>query len=353
MSEPLYVPVLPVRQHARMAYERLRPDIQAAIAPVWNLPPFSGVTPAELERAHWQRELRRVRGAHRRHPGWIDAPFAQPAQTPALAGLLAEYSALSHLLRPVTGPERSEAQQTAAMETARRCGCGVGIRVSLPGEWDGAAVEGVSSLLARFDREVPVDLLLDLGGVLPGRPDAGKDALRALDALVALTDDWRTIAVLGGGAPQATDDMLELGQPHEEPRADWDMWHEIRAGRRERLSRLRYGDYGVQPPTALAQEPGGGGPPWGVLRYTTDRTYVLCKVLNQGPDRTAGIRAAAGQICDLSEFRGAVASAGETWLRDCADGPMTDGEGSGNHTQWLWAGNVQHMTYVVRCLPSS
>ncbi|WP_338783642.1 beta family protein [Streptomyces sp. DG1A-41] len=353
MSEPLYVPVLPVRQHARIAYERLRPDIQAAVAPLWNLPPSPGTPPAQLRRAHWQKELRRVRGVHRRHPGWIDAPFAEAAQTSALAAILAECTALNPLLRPVTGPERSEAQQAAAVETARRCGCGVGVRVRMPGEWNGAVAEAVGALLDRVDRGVPVDLLLDLGAVLPGRPDAGKEALRALDALVALAGDRRTVAVLGGAFPHVTDDMMRFGKPHEEPRADWDMWHEIRAGHREGLSRLRYGDYGVQPPAALATEPGDGGPPWGVLRYTTDRSFVLCKVLNGGPDRTAGIRAAARRIRDLPDFRRAVASAGETWLRDCADGPMTDSEGTGTHTQWLWAGNVQHMTYVVRSLPGT
>lgn len=350
MSEPLYVPVLPVRQHARMAYESLRPDIQAAVAPLWNLPPSSGVTPAELERAPWQKELRRVRGAHRRYPGWIDAPFADPEQVPVLAGILDEYAGLFRLLRPVTGPERSEGQQAAAVETARRCGCGVGVRVCMPGEWEASTVEDMAGLLARVDRDVPVDLLLDLGSVLPGRPDAGKEALRALDALEPLAEAWRTVAVLGGAFPHVAEDMVQLGEVHDEPRADWDMWHEVRAVRRERLTGLRYGDYGVQPPAALATEPGDWGPPWGVLRYTTEHSFVLCKVLNAGPERAASIRVAARTICDLPEFRGASASAGETWLRDCADGPTTDGHGSGNHPQWLRAGNVQHLTYVVRSL---
>ncbi|MEU7185243.1 beta family protein [Streptomyces sp. NPDC045369] len=353
MSGPLYVPVLPVRQHARIAYERLWPDTQAAVAPLWNLPPSPGMPPAALGQAPWQKELLQVQRVHRHHPGWIDAPFAEAAQTLALAEILAECSACSPLLRPVTGPERSEDQQTVAMETARRRGGGVGIRVRLPGEWDGANVKSVRRLLARVGQGIPVDLLLDLGSVLPTRPDASKEALRALEALVVGPDDWRNVAVLGGGFPQATDGLLELGQLHEEPRADWDMWHEIRADPRGRLPRLRFGDYGVQPATALATAPGGGGPPWGVLRYTTDRSYVLCKVLNVGPDRAAGIRAAAGLIRDLPGFRGAAASAGETWLRDCATGLMMKKAGSGTHTQWLWTGNAQHITYVARCLPSS
>ncbi|MBL1095724.1 beta family protein [Streptomyces coffeae] len=349
MAEPLYIPVLPVRQHARMAYERVRPDIQAAMAPLWNLPPCPGVLPADLNKASWRRELNKVRGAHRRHPGWLDAPFAEEAQIPALAEILSECTGLSRLLRPVTGPERGTAQQSAALETARRYGCGVGVRVGVPGEWDGRTTEAVGQLLGQAGPDIPVDLLLDLGSVLPSRPDAGKEALRALDALHPLTA-WRTTVVLSGGFPRATNDMLELGVLYEEPRADWHMWHEMRASGRDYSSRLAYGDYCVQPVTALSQEQGGGPPPWGLLRYTIDDWFVLCKVLNGGPDRTASIRAAARLIRDLPEFRGASAGAGETWLRDCANGPLTASKDTGQAPHWLRAGNIQHMTYVVRCL---
>lgn len=347
MSQPLYVPVLPVRQHARTAYAHLRPDVQAAIAPLWNLPPCPGVPPAGMRSRH--RELHRVRGAHRRHPGWIDAPFAERAQIPALAEILSECTGLSGLLRPVTGPDRSGIQQATALETARRHGCGVGVRVRVPGEWNSGTTEDVRRLVDRAGPEVPVDLLLDMGGVLPGRPDAGKEALRALDALLPLAA-WRVAAVLGGGFPQVTADRPALGELCEEPRADWHMWHEIAASGRDHLARLAYGDYGVQPVTALNREPGRGGPPWGVLRYTTDRWFVLCKVLNAGPDRAASIRAAARRIRDLPEFRGAAAGAGETWLRDCAAGPVTSGAGTGQVADWLRAGNIQHITYVVQCL---
>ncbi|MFE4214191.1 hypothetical protein [Streptomyces sp. NPDC056844] len=75
--------------------------------------------------------------------------------------------------------------------------------------------------------------------------------------------------------------------------------------------------------------------------------FVLCKVLAGGPDRAAVIRAAVGRIVQLTDFRGELASAGETWLRDCT-GPTTNSGGTGSHMQWLWADNVQHITHAVR-----
>ncbi|HEX5567582.1 MAG TPA: hypothetical protein VFY14_11765, partial [Streptomyces sp.] len=199
--------------------------------------------------------------------------------------------------------------------------------------------------------EVPVDLLLDMGAVLDDRPDAGKEALRALDALVPLAV-WRSAALLGGGFPRVTADLLEEGSC-EASRAEWRMWHEVRATGRAYTPLLGYGDYGVQSPGALAQTPAPGrkgGPPWGALRYTTDSSYFLVKTLTRGPDRVAVNRVAARRITELPEFRGSGAGQGEEWLSDCANGPLTTSEGVGGPTEWLRAGNLQHMTYVVRSL---
>ncbi|WP_255951945.1 beta family protein [Streptomyces odontomachi] len=352
MSEPLYVPVLSVRQYQRKAYEDLRPRIQAAVAPLWNLPACPGVAPAELKKL-WRRELSWVSGAHGSHPAWVDAPFAEDEQAVLLPELLFEFGGLFSELRPVTGPERCAAQQAAALDTARRNGCGIGVRVSVPGEWGAGTTARTTGDVHRLLTQVPpdarADLLLDLGSVLPDRPNAGKEAVRALDALLPLAK-WRTTVVIGGGFPQVTGDMLELGELREEPRTDWHTWHEIQTTGRAYVPQLTYGDYGVLPATALARKPGGGPVPWGVLRYTIDRWFVLCKVRNEGPERAADIRAAARRICDLPEFRGARASAGDTWLYDCAEGPDSSGDGTGQVGPWQWAGNIQHMTYVAQCL---
>ncbi|WP_330333142.1 beta family protein [Streptomyces sp. NBC_00536] len=349
MSGLLYVPVLPTRPHAAAAYSRLRPDVQSALAPVWNLPPRPGLPPAELA-AKVRRDVATVSKAHRYSPAWLDAPFAGAEDVSVLTKLIPEASAFG-LLRPVTGPGRPEALQAVAMEAARRAGDGLGIRVCVPGEWDGRTVDDVRHLLERADPLVRVDLLLDLGAVKEGRPDAGKEALRALDALVPLAP-WRTVAVLNGGFPEVTTDMLDQGL-REFPRADRQVWHEIGDSGRAYRGLLTYGDYGVQSPTAISRPPGsgGGGPSWGFLRYTLDGAFVLGRMLATGDGKTAHNRATAREFLAHPGFRGPAFSSGEGWLSDCAQ--ALGRGGTGNFGTWLWVGNVQHMTYAVRYLTST
>ncbi|KUJ68713.1 hypothetical protein ACZ90_17720 [Streptomyces albus subsp. albus] len=346
MSGPLYMPVLPTRPHAADAYRRLRPDVQSAIAPIWSLPPRPG-WPHDTLVVEIRHDLNSVIRSQRYHPAWVDAPFADETEVSVLTELLPEVSSLGPL-RPVTGPGRSELQQVAALTAARLSGRGLGIRVPMPGEWGSGVADVVRDLLARADPVIGVDLLLDLVAVRGDRPDAGKEALRALDALVPLAP-WRTVAVMGGGFPQVTADML-AGGLKEEPRMDWLVWHEIADSDRVFTSMLNYGDYGVQPAAAIARtpRPRNGGPAWGVLPYTTDRSFVLGKMLARGGDAKARNRGVARQFLEHPGFRGATAGSAETWLRDCARGGGKGG--TGNAGTWLWVGNAQHMTYTVHSL---
>jgi hypothetical protein len=344
MSGPLYVPVLPAKQHACQAYRELIPAVQAAVVPLWNLPPRAGAHPDALA-VGVRDDLWRVRKAHRHHPAWVDCPFADEAQQSAVAEALSADADVSPL-RPVTGPDRSEAHRAAMLEHARSTGNGLGIRVLLPGEWDDAVGQDVRELVVRAGPAVETDLLLDLDAVRADRTDAAKESLRALEALMPLTS-WRTAAVLGGAFPAG---LPEHGTDVE-PRWDWRVWRDLHRAGRDFVRALAYGDYGIDSTQAIARGPSsdnGGGPPWGVLRYTTDESYVLVKVPTRGPDRADTIRAAARDILALPDFRGPAASAGETWLRDCAHGHGP--KGTGNAGVWLRVGNIQHMTHVVRSL---
>ncbi|MFI1658579.1 hypothetical protein ACH4ZU_27305 [Streptomyces sp. NPDC020472] len=361
MSGPLYVPVLPAKQHACQAYRQLIPAVQAAVVPLWNLPPRQGAHPDALAPGV-RDDLRRIRKALRRHPAWVDCPFADEAQQSALAWALstdadeAQRSAPAELfgdtgvspLRPVTGPDRSEAHQNAMLRHARATGSGLGIRLMMPGHWDDVPLHAVRDLIARVDPAVEADLLLDLGAVPADRTDAAKETRRALDALLPLFP-WRTAAVLGGAFPDVTARLLERGSAVV-PRSDWRVWTEVRSSRSEFDSILAYGDYGADSTRGIARPPssGKGGPPWNALRYTTDESYVLVKAPTRGPGRAAAVRAAARDVLALPDFRGPAASTAETWLRDCAHGHGP--KGTGNVGAWLRVGHVQHMTHVVRSL---
>ncbi|MEU1228370.1 beta family protein [Streptomyces sp. NPDC005828] len=340
-----YVPVLPVRPHAMDAYGSLTPTRQRDITPLWNLPPRPGAAAPALATAV-RKDLGAVSRVQRHSTAWIDAPFADETQVAVLADVLDEYCTFG-TLQPVTGPERSRLQQTMSLESAARGGRGIGIRVRVTREWDAEAAEAVRALLTRAEPGVRVDLLLDMGGVLADRPDAGKEALRALDALIPLAF-WRSASVLSGGFPRVRAEMLDQGL-REEPRWDWALWHEIVRSRREYVPLLTYGDYGIQHADAIAQVPDPdrkGGPDWGFLRYTTEQHFVMSKVLHSGAEKTAFNRAATREIVELTDFRGPTAGAGESWLRGCAQG-----EGNtGAFQKWLSVGNVQHLAYVAHTL---
>ncbi|NLU68854.1 hypothetical protein [Streptomyces sp. HNM0574] len=338
MSGPLYVPVLPARRHAARAYGSLPPDARRAVLPLWVLPPRT--LAAEALTGAVGKDLRRVTTVQRHRPAWLDAPFADAEQIRALGPLLSDTSRDSPL-RPVTGPGRPAPQQALALETAHHAGDGLGVRVPVPREWDDGETGKVRELLSRARGE-DVDLLLDLGAVLPERTEAGKEALRALADLVPLAP-WRTVVTIGGGIPRVGEEMLMPGL-HETPRTEWRLWRELAAGRAAPAP-LGYGDYGIQPVDALDRDPqdGNARSRWGMLRCTTDETYVFTRTLN---GREAHNREAARRLLALPGFRGPAAGPAETWLRDCAEGTG----GAGNHEMWLRTGTGQHLTYVARCL---
>lgn len=342
MSGPLYVPVLPARMHAARAYGALEPRTRARVAPLWTLHPHPGMVTGQLA-ARVGQETGYATSVQGHTSAWLDAPYAGPDEATALAGILEPEWWDHRNLRPVTGPGRPRAQQTLALAAARRLDSGVGVRVPVPGEWHDRTLTDVEALLDRLPADTPADLFLDLEVVRPDRADAAKEALRALDSLLPLRP-WRTLVVLAGGFPEPPPDLWQ-GVVREEPRSDWDTWYEMRHSGRGYLTHLRYGDYGIHPPAHLARPADRGGGRWGMLRYTTARSYHLVKIPTGTPNDMAN-RAGAHLLTALPDFRGRTASAGERWLSRRADGEET----VGNHGVWEAKASVQHMTFVADCL---
>ncbi|MFI0590036.1 beta family protein [Streptomyces griseus] len=335
---PLYVPRLPTRSSATRAYGDLTPDVRRKVAPLWTLPPSTTGDTAQLRRA-----ARRAAHVQRHSPAWLDAPYADRT-TGLPATLLPEVWAGSSL-RPVTGPERPPEQQRSAIRSAVAGFGEIGIRVALPGGWNEGCADDTRRLLDSLDHGVRRDLLLDLDAVRETRPDAGKEALRALDALLPLTA-WHRVAVIAGGFPEDVSG-IEVAGTDEAPRHELALWHEILENRPGYRELLHYGDYAPFAARSLRQEHrGGGGPPWGLLRYTTGRAYLLAKVPTRGDARAETIRAAARWITDQEDYQGPSAGAGERWLWNCARGEGSKGTGAA--ADWGRTAISQHLTHVVR-----
>ncbi|MCC4321498.1 MULTISPECIES: beta family protein [Streptomyces] len=359
MVEPIYVPVLPARRSALAAYERLAPWARRKTSPLWTIPPRTGAERTMGHRpsappdrdpvalTHYVRtKMVGITNVQQAIPAWLDAFHVEDEPGPLSAGiweLLADGP-----LRPVTGIERAHWQQLACAEWARTSGNGLGIRILVTSPPDERCADAVRCLLDRIGPSTPaVDLLLDLRAVTDEHHPADKWALRALDLLDPL-HGWRTVVLMAGSFPRHLPESA--GAVMEDAhRFDWDTWHMVRHARGEHASHVIYGDYGAHH-TGSADQPSerGGGPPWGVLRYTTERTFLLVRAPAEGPNRSATVRSLARRLVEVHDFRDRAFSDGERWLRDCAYGVGSDG--AGTPEIWTRAGHVQHMTYVVRSL---
>ncbi|WP_168724244.1 hypothetical protein [Streptomyces sp. A1547] len=338
MVEPLYVPVLPMRRGPLAAYSRLAPFLQAAVSPLWTIPlrtnPAGPPGPPGA-----------VVAAQRATPAWVDARHLEGAPRAVTEGL---WPYLLHTpLRPVTGPGRPDWQQSGCADFARACGNGLGLRVRAAEASTEQGAEEVRRLVERLAgpdlaRDLPVDLLLDLEAVTEEDHQADKCALRALELLGPLTR-WRSIVLLAGSFPPTTPEPSGWG-PIEAQRHDWDVWHMVRHARPELPVEVTYGDYGAH--HAFAADAGaGGGAPWGVLRYTTDRTFLLAKAPTIGDGHAEEVREIARRMIAEPEFRGAGFSEGDRWLHACATGTGTPGVG--NAESWIRAGHSQHLAYAA------
>ncbi|MCX5229571.1 hypothetical protein ABZY16_11340 [Streptomyces sp. NPDC006553] len=359
LDDPLYVPALPARRSALDAYDRLPPRVRACVTPLWVVPPRVGRVrtmgrrpshpldpdPASLA-AHLGSALHRIETVQRGRPAWVDAFHVEDEVAHLAPGFRQTPAATA--LRPVTGVERAVEQQTACAEAARLSGSGLGVRLFLTGLPDERLGDEVGRLLNRIAfAHCPLDLLLDLGAVVDEHRPAEKWAQRAL-ALLGPLHPWRTVVLLAGSFPPAH--PADYGAPlAEAERFDWDVWHMLVDGPDRPAEHVVYGDYGADHPGSHDRPvEADGGSPWGIVRYTTERTFLLARVPTGGPDHADAVRAQAREIVQAEGFRGDGFSDGERWLLACATGRGT--EGVGRPGVWLRAGHAQHMAQVVRAL---
>ncbi|MCB5169552.1 beta family protein [Streptomyces bambusae] len=321
MVEPVYVPALPAQREPLAAYGSLPRRLRQAVWPLWTVPPgpaAAGTTGADL--ALVQRSA----------PAWVDARHLEhvpAAVTDRLWPALRRTAA-----RPVTGTGRPAWQLSACLAYARTTGSGLAVRMAVPPSGSAAADAGgeFRALLRRIPARLPVDLLLDLGPVADEHHRADDRAVEALTGLGPLRD-WRTIAVLAGSFPAAVPEEADR-EPVEAHRFEWDIWHTVTRACTGLLPvPVTYGDHCAQPP--------GAGPQHPVLRYTTERTFLLAAA-----PAPAALHAQARRLTAEPAYRGPAFSPGDAWLHHCATRPGPP------PTPHLRAGLGQHLAFLARRL---
>lgn len=347
MAEPIYVPALPARENAWTAYRRLAPHVRDATAPLWTVPD-PGAAPGR--RRALRDDLHDLVRAQGGRPAWVDARRHESGNDPEPAAAVLRDVLPGTRLRPVTGADRSARQQAACVEIARESGDGLAIRIARTEPPEGRSLTRVHQLIDRIERAgLPLDLLLDAGPVLDDDPCAEKWALTRLARLGPL-HPWRTVAVLAGSCPGIEGVPDDYGAPFAEAhRYDWDLWHVLTRSPDGQRVPLAYGDYGAAHPRGVTGQPViPGGPDWGLLRLTGQRTFLLGKVPTRGDGHAAAVRAMARELADTPDFDEAPDSEGKDWLRACAEGKGS--AGVGRPRRWAEAAHSQHLAFVVHQL---
>ncbi|KRV49174.1 hypothetical protein AQ490_21450 [Wenjunlia vitaminophila] len=362
MVEPIYVPVLPTTSSACSAFRDLDPWIGRRIAPLWTVVPrvgpqrVRGVCPPDdpetSEKALQEWLTKRVDGVVRAmggRGGWLDATHVERVERGAATSLWRV--ATRSGLRLVTGPERDPRHQRHIADLALAGQRGLGIRVLLDQAPDEARAAELDDMVRRLCLVgSQTDLLLDLGPVTDPQ-EAQKTALTALDLLGTLFP-WRRVVLTSGAFP-LTWGGRDAWPVRLTPRLDWSLHQAVAAARPLYPRRVVYGDYSVE--HALRANTADTGRSSRVLvRYTTPDDFATAWAPLDGvarAERARRGRATVRSVVDAAFFRGGGDhgdSEAERWMYRCAHGEGP--QGSGNAHGRVWAGHVQHLTFVVNQL---
>ncbi|MER5211572.1 hypothetical protein ABT063_13555 [Streptomyces sp. NPDC002838] len=339
---PSYIPGLPVKDAALAGFQHVDIPDKMRVQPLWTIPPQGGQDD-ELA-AYLRGKAQNLRDGPGLHPGWLDARNAEDALDLVVLHVWEEVCAtlMGTELRPVTGPERDPAQQSAAAETAQQWGNGLGVRIRLGNAPDVDLPPRSRELLGRLrGHGLELDLLLDLYEV--GSADNGMTrALSGWREFGALAG-WRTVALLGGsfpwGAKQLKDHDLTVW-----PRLEWQVWEGVRDLLGDRGVCVAFGDYSTVHPRT------GDAPPaqhpfiYEKPRYTTAEHFLIGKGKLRGSGEESRMQTLAARIVGDPEFRTSH-SAGELWLQAQAAPDVTTNPGS--PAVWVQKGHVQHITFLA------
>lgn len=346
-----YVPILKGRQGEYTALGALRDHVRAQITPLVEVAPvpwdFESDTAAKSVDAHLEpvaAALAQCWGTGR--PVFVDLTWIAEDSTEAglhpVESVLNEARQLDLKAIPVAGVARSDPYLAAVATALARDDRGVCLRLERDDLRNlnrlGRTLNTTCAALGA-DRE-QVDLILDFKDY-----DGGQAPAIEMAASVALTslpnpDDWRSLALAGGGFPL---NLTGIGAETRIARADWDVWRTLTVDRADEMPRRpAFADYAVQHPEPQEIDPRLMRMS-ASLRYATPTEWLILKGRNVRDYGFEQFHDLCADLVPRPEFRGPDFSEGDRLIASSAN----RNGGPGNATTWRKIATNHHLETVA------
>lgn len=353
-----YVPVLRTKEGEFRAVAALAPNVSERTTPLFEV----SRAPKVQKTGEYKPEHRHIddvsseiyKATKDLGEFWIDDKIARPEQIPVthdnphsrLFESLAHHTAT---IVPVVSTNRSKHYLSAAFDQAKKVSR---LAVRVTSEFLAAPLAG-DRLKELYQRAgltpSDIDLVLDVEPFSPAQ--RAVTFLGTVEAIKKIPDldKWRTFTLVTTALPEQAAQNERNDSTFERPRSCWLMWKDLISSS-DVARKPGFGDYGVDSPaTDLDREFFGAPVP--MIRYTVPEKWVFFR--GSGKPKNAPTRAVdwpelSRRLIASGHYRGPSYSAGDLFIKECADGAPKHGGGSA----WRFVGVNHHITQVVEQLTS-
>lgn len=288
------------------------------------------------------------------------APKIQPFVHP-FTFLFDEFRSSGIKAIPVVNGAEDAATATAVLGIIQRDGRGLCLRLREPELFEETLPAFIGKVLATYSLKAPqVDLVIDFGGVTPGR-----EAFNALNARNVITNlphltAWRTLVWTGSAFPSPVlgvkaNSIVQI------PRSEWLIWNRIQSRARPLVRVPIFGDYAINAPGWEEHDPRMITTSANI-RYTSHGFWYLFKGRSlRNPKRGPGAMGPkppsrylqyitlAKQVVAHAAYSGNTFSDGDDHIHKIATGARKGKKPeTGTQETWRNIGTNHHITFVVR-----
>lgn len=351
-NEKHYVPILKWKRGEQVALEKLDTISKSKLTPLIEIVPiaydFKNECPKESIDKHLDDfcdQLRAAWGLDR--PVFIDLDYLAiddrmvDGRHP-LKFLFDELRREQLSAIPVTGNNRDTDYQTEVKninQTDRR-----GICIRLEDDDFLGTNKIIQDLLLLLNvTEESVDLVIDLGAIVPEKQRTALITATAVINSISNVNAFRTLTLAGTAYPSNISSYVATGTTGSVQRSEWINWKAIYSNLGQITRMPTFGDYTINSPDIIEMDPRLMQMAAGI-RYTGKNEFYIFRGVSV--KKAGGWRQAQALCQDIIAhhcYSSRTYSWGDAYIYDCAKGTAS----TGNAESWRRVGTNHHLTLVV------